>query len=293
MLIFLLHSIGFNVGLVVMIEIGKVNTLRVMERLETGVSFDAGTAGKLFLPERYVPKDCKVGDELQVFVYPGHDRQLLATTQMPLAQVNEIASLKVAAVNAVGAFLDWGLPKDLLVPFSEQRHEMEVGCYCLVKVLFDEEYGIFATPKIEEYLNYEAFYLQEGQAVNLLIADKTDVGFKAIINNSHWGLLYHNEIFQPLRKGQKIAGFIKHIREDDRRIDLSLYPSGYAKVDGIKGEIMAALQQYAGHLPLSDKSSPEAIYAQFGVSKKVYKQAIGALYKERLITIEDNGIRLN
>lgn len=274
-----------------MLEIGKLNRLKVLLRNTTGAYLDGGEAGRILLPAPYVPDLCEPGEVLEVFVYFDTNGHLIATTLVPLAQVDEFAWLKVVAINAVGAFLDWGLPKDLLVPYSEQRYPLEIGRYCLVKVLYDQAKGIAATTFIEEYLSYEVFYLQEGRAVSLLIADKTDAGFKAIVNNAYWGLLYRNEVFQPLKKGQKIGGYVKRIR-DDRRIDLSLYPLGYAKVDGVAGQILQTLRQSGGFLPISDKSSPEAIYAQFGVSKKVYKQAIGGLYKQRLITIEEQGIQL-
>lgn len=275
-----------------MLQVGKVNHLSVLARQLTGLTLGSDDSATVFLPERDVHQGINLGDELDVFVYLASDRQLVATTQKPVAQVDDIAWLRVSAVNDVGAFLDWGLPKELLVPFNEQRHKLQLGRNYLVKILYDEHYGIFATPNIDPYVYHEAFYLSDGQAVQLLIADRTDVGFKAIVNNTHWGLLYHNEIFQALHKGQKIGGFIKRIREDDRRIDLSLYPPGYAKVGSITDNILQALRQNHGYLPLGDKSSPELIYAQFGVSKKVFKQAIGALYKQRLLVIEDEGIRL-
>lgn len=274
-----------------MLEIGKINRLKVILGHSTGVYLDGGEAGKIFLPARWVPESCQESDELEVFLYLDAEGQITATTLNPLAQVGDIAWLKVKAVNAYGAFLDWGLPKDLLVPFSEQHFPLEAGRYCLIKVLYDPEKGISGTTYIEDYLNDEAFYLKEGQEVTLLIADKTDLGIKAIVNNTFWGLLYQNEVFQPLKKGQKIPGYIKHIRED-RRIDLSLYPPGYAKVEGIVSDILKQLEQNGGLLPLGDKSTPEAIYARFGVSKKVFKQAIGGLFRQRLITITDNAIEL-
>ncbi|MCX7088187.1 MAG: S1-like domain-containing RNA-binding protein [Methylococcales bacterium] len=273
-------------------DIGKFNALTVLQKQAAGVYLDGGSFGKLFLSAHVVPDDIAVGDVVDVFVYRAGDDELVATTQKPLAQVGDIAWLKVVSVNAGGTFLDWGLPKDLLVPLSEQSHELELGHFYLVKVLFDPEKGIAATTFIDDYVNYEAFYLKEGQAVSLLIADTTDLGVKAIVNNTYWGLLYKNEIFQTLKKGQKIEGYIKHIREDDRRIDLSLYPVGYAKVEGITDKILTKLKRADNFLPLSDKSSPDVIYAHFGVSKKVFKQAIGALYKQRLIIIEEQGIRL-
>ncbi len=269
-----------------------MNALMVVQRQASGVYLDGGDQGKLFLPAHMVADTLAIDDVIDVFVYRANDEELVAVTQKPLALVGDIAWMKVVAKSAAGAFLDWGLPKDLLVPHTQQRHEMELGHWYLVKVIADPDKGIAATMYYEDYLNYEAFYFREGQAVSLLIAEITELGIKAIVNHTHWGLLYKNEVFQPLKKGQKINGYIKHIREDDRRIDLSLYPSGYAKVEGITDKILAKLQQNQNYLPLSDKTSPEEIYTQFKVSKKVYKQAIGALYKQHLIIIEEQGIRL-
>lgn len=275
-----------------MLEIGQKNTLKIVQRNTAGIFLDGAEHGKLFLPAHTVTDNLDVDDDIEVFIYRASDDELVATTQMPLAQVGEIAWLKVIAKNAAGTFLNWGLPKDLLIPSSEQRYEMEMGHAYLVRVIYDPEKGIAATTYYEDYLSYEAFYFRAGQPVSLLIAEITDLGIKAIVNHTHWGLLYKNEVFKPLKKGQRIDGYIKHIREDDRRIDLSLYPLGYAKVEGITDRILHKLQQNQAFLPLSDKSSPEEIYAHFGVSKKVFKQAIGALYKQRLIIIEEQGIRL-
>ena len=205
--------------------------------------------------------------------------------------MGDIAWLKVVSLNYVGAFLDWGLPKDLLVPFSEQYHEMEVGRSYLVKVFLDDKNRIAATTKIDKLLSDESVDFEVGQKVSLIIADKSDLGVKAIINNSHWGMLYENELFQPVRKGQKLDGYIKQIRED-HKIDLSLHQPGYGKVVSLTDKIIAKLKANNGVLMLSDKSPPEAIYATFGVSKKVFKQAIGALYKQQLITIDKSGIKL-
>jgi predicted RNA-binding protein (virulence factor B family) len=232
-----------------------------------------------------------VGDTLDVFVYVDSEGHLAATTQKPLAQADEVAWLKVASINYIGAFLDWGLPKNLLVPFSEQHHEMEVGKSYLVKLFLDDKGRMAATTKLDEWLEEESVDFKPGQKVSLIIADKTDLGYKAVVNNSHWGLLYKNEVFQPLRKGQKLEGYIKQIRED-KKIDLMLHEPGYGKVEPLTDKILTRLKQNDGYLTLSDKSPPEAIYAAFGVSKKVFKQAIGALYKKQLIRIETNGIRL-
>ena len=274
-----------------MINIGKINKLNVVKQQGAHVYLDDGISGKVLLTDRKLPANCQVGDTLDVFVYVDSEGHLAATAKKPLAEVGDIAWLKVVSLNYVGAFLDWGLPKDLLVPFSEQYHEMEVGRSYLVKVFLDEQNRIAATTKIDKSLSDEAIDFEVGQKVSLIIADKSDLGVKAIINNSHWGMLYENELFQPVRKGQKLDGYIKQIRED-HKIDLSLHQPGYGKVISLTDNILAKLKANNGALMLSDKSPPEAIYGAFGVSKKVFKQAIGALYKQQLITLDKNGIKL-
>jgi uncharacterized protein len=273
-----------------MIEIGKINTLKVASRVGSEIYLASAASAKVLLVDKR-PPICQVGDALEVFVYVDTEGHLAATTTTPKALVDDIAWLKVVSLNYVGAFLDWGLPKDLLVPFGEQHHELEVGKSYLVKLFLDSQNRILATTKIEKFIAEENFYFKAGQKVSLLIADKTDLGIKAIINNSHWGMLYENELFQPVQKGQKIDGFIRQIREDNK-IDLTLHQPGYGKVDELTDKILARLNNNQGFLPLSDKSPPEAIYNTFGVSKKVFKQAIGALYKKKLVLIEKDGIRL-
>ena len=275
-----------------MINIGKINKLNVVKQQGADVYLSDGSSGKkVLLADSKLPANCQVGDTLDVFVYVDSEGHLAATTKKPLAEVGDVAWLKVVSLNYVGAFLDWGLPKDLLVPFSEQYHEMEVGRSYLVKVFLDDQNRIAATTKIDKLLSDESDDYEVGQKVSLIIADKSDLGVKAIINNSHWGMLYENELFQSVRKGQKMEGYIKQIRED-RKIDLSLHQPGYGKVVSLTDSIIAKLKANNGVLMLSDKSPPEAIYAAFGVSKKVFKQAIGALYKQQLITIDKNGIKL-
>ncbi|MGZ5010911.1 MAG: CvfB family protein [Methylobacter sp.] len=275
-----------------MINIGKINKLNVVKQQGADVYLSDSISGKkVLLADSKLPANCKVGDTLDVFVYVDSEGHLAATAKKPLAELGDVAWLKVVSLNYVGAFLDWGLPKDLLVPFSEQYHEMEVGRSYLVKVFLDEQNRIAATTKIDKLLSDESDDFEVGQKVSLIIADKSDLGIKAIINNSHWGMLYENELFRPVRKGQKIEGYIKQIRED-RKIDLSLHQPGYGKVVSLTDSIIAKLKANNGVLMLSDKSPPEAIYAAFGVSKKVFKQAIGALYKQQLITIDKNGIKL-
>jgi hypothetical protein len=274
-----------------MLNIGKINKLNVIKKQGADVYLDNGTSGKVLLADKKLSATCQVGDTLEVFVYVDSEGHLAATTKIPFAQVDDIAWLKVVSLNYVGAFLDWGLPKDLLVPFSEQHHEMEVGRSYLVKVFLDDKNRIAATTKIDRFINDESVDFEVGQKVSLIIAEKTELGFKAIVNNTHWGLLYQNELFQALRKGQKLDGYIKKIR-DDQKIDLSLHHPGYGKVVSLTDNILIKLKENDGVLMLSDKSPPEAIYATFGVSKKVFKQAIGALYKKKLITLDKNGIRL-
>ena len=274
-----------------MLNIGKINKLNVVKKQGADVYLDSGASGKVLLADKKLSATCQVGDTLEVFVYVDSEGHLAATTKIPLAQVDEIAWLKVVSLNYVGAFLDWGLPKDLLVPFSEQHHEMEVGKSYLVKVFLDDKNRIAATTKIDRFISDEAVDFEDGQKVSLIIAEKTELGFKAIVNNTHWGLLYQNELFQPLRKGQKLDGYIKKIR-DDQKIDLSLHHPGYGKVVSLTDNILIKLKENDGVLMLSDKSPPEAIYAAFGVSKKMFKQAIGALYKKKLISLDKNGIRL-
>jgi len=274
-----------------MLNIGKINKLNVVKKQGANVYLDSGTSGKVLLADKKLSATCQVGDTLEVFVYVDSEGHLTATTKIPLAQVDDIAWLKVVSLNYVGAFLDWGLLKDLLVPFSEQHHEMEVGKSYLVKLFLDDKNRIAATTKIDRFISDESVDFEVGQKVSLIIADKTELGFKAIVNNTHWGLLYQNELFQSLGKGQKLDGYIKKIR-DDQKIDLSLHHPGYGKVVSLTDNILIKLKENDGVLMLSDKSPPEAIYAVFGVSKKVFKQAIGALYKKKLITIDKSGLRL-
>jgi uncharacterized protein len=273
-----------------MIEIGKINTLKVVSRIGSDIYLANPTSANVLLVDKKPPL-CQVDEALDVFVYVDTEGHLAATSTIPKALVDDIAWLKVVSLNYVGAFLDWGLPKDLLVPFGEQHQELDVGKSYLVKLFLDAQNRILATTKIEKFIAEEGFYFKPGQKVSLLIADKTDLGIKAIINNSHWGMLYENELFQPVQKGQKLDGFIRQIR-DDGKIDLTLHQPGYGKVEELTDTILARLKDNQGFLPLSDKSPPEAIYNAFGVSKKVFKQAIGALYKKKLVLIEKDGIRL-
>lgn len=275
-----------------MINIGKINTLNVSKQNSSGIYLSDGSGKQVLLVDKK-PKKYELDDSVEVFVFVDSDDHLAATTQLPLAQVGDIAYLKVVSVNYYGAFLEWGLTKNLLVPFSEQHHELDVGESYFFKLFLDSKERVVATTKLNQFLSdeVEEDEFTVGQQVDLLIADKTDLGIKAIVNNTYWGLLYENEIFQTLRKGQHIDGYIKTIR-DDLRLDLTLHKIGYAKVTSLTDTILQMLRDNGGALAVGDKSEPETIYALFGVSKKVFKQAIGALYKQKLIEIEKNAIRL-
>ena len=272
--------------------IGALNNLRVLKEVDFGVYLDGGEHEEILLPRRYVPENCKVNDNITVFIYLDSEDRFIATTENPYAMVGDFALLKVVAVEHVGAFLDWGLLKDLLVPFGEQSPTMEKDKSYIVKVYIDKKTNrIAATTRLDRYLDNTPSNFHAGQEVELLICSKTDIGYKAIIDNTHWGVLYSNEVFQPLKSGQRTKGYIKKVR-DDNKIDLSLHKTGYEKVDDITDTILTALKAKDGFLPVTDKSTPETIYKMFGVSKKTYKKAIGAIYKKKLITIENGGIKL-
>ncbi|WP_347986315.1 S1-like domain-containing RNA-binding protein [Methylomonas sp. AM2-LC] len=274
-----------------MLAFGKFNTLPIIRIRDQEVFLDGGEQGEIVLLEKQVA-ELAVGSMLNVFVYIDGKNQLQATLQIPKAQVDEVAWLKVVSLSHAGAFMDWGLPKDLLVPFSEQKSKMVEGRYYLVRLFLDEDNRIAASMLLEDFIQEQAFYFKEGQAVELIIAEETDLGVKAVINHQYWGVLYKNEIFQTLQKGQKLTGYIKKIRPD-HKIDLALTQEKYGiKVDTTSEKVLAILAKHGGYIALTDKSPPEMIYDTFAVSKKVFKQAIGGLYKQRKISIEEHGIRL-
>lgn len=275
-----------------MVELGKMNKLRVVKEVDFGVYLDGGCYGEILMPKRYVPEGCKPEDMLDVFVYLDSEDRIIATTEKPYAMVGEYACLKVVSVNRVGAFLDWGLMKDLLVPYNEQYKKMEVGNWYVVRLYIDEDTErIAATAKIEEFLDQEPKDYKEGQEVDLMIFGHSELGYKAIINNKHTGMLYSNEVFRKIKIGERLKGYIKKLREDGK-IDLMLDKPGYKKVGDISTQILDKLKEQNGFLPLGDKSPAEEIYNMFGISKKAFKMTIGGLYKSRLITIEKDGIKL-
>ena len=275
-----------------MISLGSTHQLKVVKILDFGFYLDAGELGEVLLPSKHAPKDLSVGDLLYVFLYLDSEDRPIATTKIPKARVGEFAYLKVVARTHVGAFLDWGLEKDVLVPFAEQHRPMDVDKSYIVYLYLDKNDGrIVASSKIDKFLDDEKPHdFSPQEQVNLIIANSTDLGFKAIINNSHWGVLYKNDVFQKLSFGQSKKGFIKRIREDGK-IDLSLQ-GGKETRDKYTKIILNYLEKQQGFAPVHDKSSPEIIADTFGMSKGAFKKAIGGLYKQRIITIAKDGIRL-
>ncbi|MEA4841373.1 MAG: S1-like domain-containing RNA-binding protein [Bacteroidales bacterium] len=272
--------------------LGKMNPLKVVKTVEFGVYVDGGSDGEILLPTRYVPENCQIGDTLSVFIYTDSEDRLIATTLKPYAMVGEFACLEVQEVNEVGAFLDWGLMKQLLVPFREQHAKMREGGRYPVFIYVDfESKRITASAKLEKFIDDSHPELEANQQVDLMIYKKTDMGWKAIVNQQYSGVLYINEVFQPLEIGQKLTGFVKQIREDDK-IDLILQKPGFEKIDDFAVRLHELLKEAGGFLPLTDKSPVEEIYNRFGISKKTYKKAVGDLYKKHLIVLEENGIRL-
>jgi predicted RNA-binding protein (virulence factor B family) len=273
------------------LALGRTNRLTVVRFAEHGAYLSGGPED-ILLPAKLVPKGLKIGDEIDVFVYLDSEERLVATTETPLAQVGDFAWLQVAWVNNFGAFLDWGLLKDLFVPFREQKMKMQKDRSYLVHVHLDPEtYRIMASAKVERYLSTDYPPYHGGDEVELLIWQKTDLGFKAIVDNMYAGLLFDDEIFRPLRSGDRVTAYVKQVRPDGK-IDLSLQKKGQRAVVDFSDILLQHLQTNGGRTPLGDKSPAEEIYAVFGVSKKLFKKAVGDLYKRHLITIEPDGLRL-
>ena len=275
-----------------MVEIGKINTLEVVRETDNGLYLDGRELGEILMPKKFITDKVRSQGWADVFVYSDSEDRLVATTEKPLAMVGEFAFLKVVAISRFGAFLDWGLPKDLLVPFREQKADMVEGRSYLVYLFVDMlTKRIAASAKVDKYLDNTPPEYDLGDEVQLLIAEEADLGYKAIVNNEHWGMLYKNQLYQTISLGQKINGYINKVR-DDEKIDLLLEKPGYEKVDAISQKIFDELKQNRGFMAVSDRTSPDMINALFGISKKNFKKAIGSLYKQRLITFDSDGIRL-
>ncbi len=274
------------------IKLGKFNTLDVVKEVEFGMYLDGGEDGEILLPKRYVPDDCAIGQSLDVFIYLDNEERLVATTLNPLIQVGQFAYIRVAWVNEYGAFLEWGLMKDLFVPFREQKQKMQMGEKYIVYAYLDEEsYRIVASAKIERFLSKEKAPYAEGDEIDALIWQKTDLGFKVIVNNEYGGLLYDSEIFTPLHTGMRVKAYIKQVREDGK-IDLVLQKGGFEKIDDFSEVLLQYIKDEGGRIMLNDKSPAEEIYEAFGVSKKTFKKSVGDLYKRHLIVLADDSISL-
>jgi len=274
-----------------MVKVGDYNELKVLRAVDFGVYLDDGAEG-ILLPKRFVPEGLEVGNTLNVFIYHDSEGRLVATTQHPKGVVGDIVKLKAVTVTKLGAFLDWGLMKDIFVPKSKQLCGMREGAEYLVKIYLDEQTGrVAATEKIEPFLSNEALTVKEKDVVDLIIYRRTDIGYLVIINNKHTGVLHFNEIYQEITTGDKLTGFIKTIRPENK-IDVVVGKPGYNRVEDEASKILRLLQENNGYLPYHDKSDPDEIYSFFGISKKAFKMATGNLYKQKKIEFTKTGIRL-
>jgi len=274
--------------------IGQRNILKVIKEVDFGLYLDGGKLGEILLPTRYVPANCNIGDDVDVFLYHDSEDRVIATTETPYAMVNECAYLKCIATNQAGAFLNWGLMKDLLVPFNQQKPPMEEGKSYVVHLYLDDQSSrVAASAKLDRFLFQDSDDdFKIGQEVSLLNANKTDLGYKVIINHTHWGLLHEQRVSRPLRRGERFQGFIKNIR-DDGKIDVAMHLNTREKLDDTAEGILKELKLNANFLPLTDKSSPEEIFSYLSMSKGLFKKAIGTLYKKKFIRLESDGIYLN
>lgn len=273
------------------LNIGKYNELEVVKETDFGIYLRTDTS-EILLPTKWIPQNTRIGDMLNVFVFRDSEDRLIATTIVPYATADTFAFLEVKQINNTGAFLDWGMDKDLLVPFREQVQAMQPNKSYVVFVYVDETTNrLVASAKLNKFIEREPNDIVEGDIVELLVYSETELGFNAIINNRYSGLIYKNEVFESIRIGDKLKGYIKRIREDNK-IDLSLQKSGFELVDDVKWRILNLLKQNNGFLPLNDNSSPEEIKKQLQISKKAFKKAVGTLYKERLVKLSDKGVEL-
>jgi len=274
------------------VALGKYNQLEVVKTVDFGVYLNGGDDGEILLPARYVPEGCKPGDMLNVFIYLDNEERLVATTLQPLVQVGGFACLEVAWVNEYGAFLDWGLMKDLFVPFREQKMKMQKGHRYVIHAHVDEDsYRIMASAKVERYLSKEFPPYQSGDEVEVMVWQKTDLGYKVIVDDRFGGLVYQKEIFKALEPGMRMQAFVRQVREDGK-IDLTLQKDGSQKVDDFAEVLLQYIKDNGGYTELNDKSAAEDIYDTFGVSKKTFKKAVGDLYKRRLVVLVEGGIQL-
>ncbi|MGG7666422.1 CvfB family protein [Dyadobacter sp. BHUBP1] len=275
-----------------MLFIGKYNYLTIERVTSVGMFLSDVEGEEVLLPNQYITDEMQVGDQIKVFVYLDSEDRPVATTQTPKIIRNEFAFLEVKDVSEYGAFLDWGLIKDLFVPFREQPKPMEIGEWHVVFLYLDQKsQRLLASAKIDKFLENDRLTVAEGEEVDLLVWQKTDLGYNVVVNQYHKGLVYANEVFQPLQIGDTLKGYVKKIREENK-LDISLQKTGYDVVEPVAKQILEEVKKGKGFLNLSDSSSPEAIYNRLKISKKVFKKAIGGLYKQGIIRITDDGIYL-
>lgn len=275
-----------------MLKIGQLNLLKVKQILDFIVFLEADDEQIVSLPKQQLPPEMKIGDDIEVFVYFDNNEELIATTKMPKAMVGDFALLTVVGICGVGAFADIGLEKDLLIPFSEHRKRIEEGDNLFVYIYLDKASGrLVGSSKLNKFLDKTPADYKRGQEVELIAAENSDLGMKMVVNKSHWGLLFKSDMFGKIFVGKKLKGYIREVREDGK-INISLQPLGQKKVDDLSTKIMDALERCDGFLPLSDKSTPDAIFKEFRTSKATYKRTIGSLYKAGKITIAREGISL-
>lgn len=275
-----------------LLHLGQQNTLKILRGTSVGFFLGNDEGDEVLLPHKYIPENAVVGQEIEVFVYKDYDERPIATTLKPAAEVNQFACLRIFDVNNIGAFAEWGLEKHLFIPFREQGERLNPGDYVIVRVYLDETTQRLAgSTKVHKFLvNDEFMELEEGEEVSLLLYESIEVGFKVVINHKHRGIIYHNEIFKPVGWGDSITGYVKNIRPDFL-VDCILQPVAYKAMEPNAEKILRMLKEQGGFLPFTDKSSPTEIQTTFEMSKKNFKRAVGTLYKQRQITIEESGIR--
>jgi predicted RNA-binding protein (virulence factor B family) len=277
---------------IVMVKTGDYNTLRVLRKVDFGVYLDDGEAG-ILLPKRYVPEGLNEGDDIEVFVYHDGEDRLIATTDKPFGVVGDILKMKAVSVTEQGAFMEWGIMKDLFVPKSKQIQGMLPKGEYLVKIYRDDQTGrAAASERVEEFLHNDVITVKEGDEVDLIVLRRTDIGYLMIVNNVHTGVLHMNEVFRPIGEGDKFKGFVKKVTHDNK-IDVVAGKMGYSRVEGEAEKVLRLLKENNGFLPYHDKSDPEEIYLFFAMSKKTFKMTTGNLYRERKISFEEEGIRLS
>lgn len=275
-----------------MFQLGEINELEIIRITDHGWFLEDEEQNEVLLPNKFCTEQMAAGQMIKVFLFKDSEDRITATTQTSLIALNEFACLKVKDVNKFGAFMEWGLDKDLMVPFSEQHSKMNVDEKHVVRLVHDEKTDrLFASARINRYLEFDHLTVKPNEEVEILVTEETDIGFKAIIEDAHLGLIYKTDVFQPLEKGDRLKAWIKLVREDGK-IDLSLQKFGYGNVEPSSIKILEELKKNNGFLPLHDKSNPQEIVQLLQMSKKTFKKSIGSLYKEKLISLEKNGIRL-